>query len=104
MSTSLGTNLGAKLSAATTIYLTDGTFALLVTCNTTPETQAGVYQVGCMLIKTDDGTLYQNTGTTASPVWTANGTGARGSQGSQGTQGSIGPTGPQGSQGSQGTG
>lgn len=100
MSTSLGTNLGAALSSVTTIYLTDGDFAILVTANTTPETQAGVYQKGCLCIRTDNGTLYSNTGTTASPSWTVNGVGA---QGSMGSQGSLGPTGPQGTQGTQGS-
>ncbi len=108
----IGSNFGTPISSHTTGYLTDPTnLFILVTCDTTPETtQLGTYQVGCLLIRTDNGTMYQMTGTTANPSWSANGTGARGSQGSAGSLGSTGATGPtgppgsQGSQGSQGTG
>ena len=96
MSTLLGLNTGSALSAVTTIYLTDTTnLAILVTANTTAETQAGVYQKGCLLIRTDAGTLYSNTGTPASPSWTLNGTGV-GATGVTGTTGVTGPTGPTG--------
>jgi hypothetical protein len=81
-----GTNFGVSISTVTSVYFTDGTgLALLVTVNTTPETtQAGTYQKGCIAIRTDNGTMYQMTGTTASPSWTVNGVG------------SVGPTGPTG--------
>jgi len=80
-----GINPGWPISADTTVYVEDSTgLALVVTCDTTPETQAATYQVGCLCIRTDNGTLYQMTGTTASPSWTINGVG------------SVGPTGPTG--------
>lgn len=63
---------------------------MLVSCDTTPETQANVYQVGCILINITDGTTYVNTGTSASPTWTLNGVGA---VGPTGYTGYIGPTG-----------
>lgn len=105
MATSLGVNYGSALSAATTVYLTDGDgLALLVTCNTTPETsQANVYQKGCLCLRTDNGTLYSMTGTSASPSWTVNGvgtvgaTGTTGVTGVTGVTGATGPTGPTGS-------
>jgi len=111
---SAGSNFFTSISSITDIALTgsDG-LAYFAKCNTTPETIAGVFGVGCLMIRTDNGSQYQNTGTTASPIWSLNGTGARGSQGSmgslgstgpQGTQGTQGSIGPQGSQGSQGTG
>lgn len=102
----LGTNLGVPITSHTTGYLTDANnLFLLVTCDTTPETSGleNVFAPGCLLIRTDSPSFYQNTGTAASPSWTANGTGARGSQGSMGTQGSLGVTGPQGTQGTQGS-
>ena len=107
-----GTNFFTALpgSSHTTIALTDSNgFAMLAACDTTPETQADTYQKGCLLIRTDTGTLYQNTGSTSSPTWTVNGVGATGAtgstgpQGSQGTQGSLGATGAQGTQGTQGS-
>jgi hypothetical protein len=96
MSTDLGVNFGSKLSTATTVYLTDpNKLAILVSCNTTAETQANVYQIGCILIRTDNGATYTMTGTSASPSWTLNGTGAAGATGPTGYTGptSTGPTG-----------
>lgn len=107
MSTSLGVNFGSALSSHTSIHLTDvNRLAILVTCDTTPETQANVYQIGCLLIRTDTGALYSMTGTSASPSWTANGTGATGSTGPTGITGPTGPatgvTGPTGATGPTG--
>ncbi len=80
-----GTGVFTPISAHTNVGLVDPSgLALLVTCDTTAETQASVYSIGCILIRTDNGTQYQNTGTVASPVWTLNGVG------------SVGPTGPTG--------
>lgn len=53
-------------------------------CSGVPATTANVYEKGCVMLRTDNGTMYQNTGTLASPSWTLNGTGA------------VGPTGPLG--------
>ena len=104
MSTSLGVNFGSALSSATTVHLTDpNRLAILVTCNTTPETQANVYQIGCLCLRTDNGSLYLMTGTSASPSWTLNGTGATGATGPTGSQGPTGPgTGAQGPTGPTG--
>jgi len=66
---------------------------MLVSCDTTPETQAATYQVGCILIRTDNGTLYSMTGTTASPSWTLNGVGSVGPTGATGYSGYTGRTG-----------
>ncbi len=92
-----GINPGTPISAATTVYVTDSTgLALLVTCNTTPETtQTSTYQTGCICLRTDNGSLYTMTGTPASPAWTLNGTGAAGATGPTGYTGpsSTGATG-----------
>lgn len=95
-----GINPGSPISEHTTVYVTDSSgLALLVTCDTTPETtQTGTYQVGCILIRTDNGTWYAMTGSTASPSWTVNGVGAVGPTGPTGYSGYTGPsvTGPTG--------
>lgn len=97
MSTTLGVNYGSPLSTHTNIYLTDPNgLALFVTCDTTPETQANVYQIGCILLQVTSGALYSMTGTSASPSWTANGTGATGATGTTGVTGPTGATGPTG--------
>ncbi|MES2006912.1 MAG: hypothetical protein V4436_02255 [Patescibacteria group bacterium] len=97
MAIQVGTGLFTPYSAHTNVALLDpNNLAMLVSCDTTPETQAGVYQVGCLLIRTDNGTQYQNTGTTAIPVWTLNGTGAAGATGPTGYTGNLGPTGATG--------
>ena len=81
----IGSNFFTPISAATKIAFADQNgLALFGVVNTTPETQANTYSKGCLLIRTDNGTLYQNTGTSASPSWTVNGVGA------------VGPTGPLG--------
>lgn len=68
----LGTNLFAEVTGHTDVCLTDESgLAVLAKCDQAGEVQADTYQVGCLLIRTDNGTLYQNTGTVASPVWTA---------------------------------
>ena len=87
-----GTNFATTLpgSTVTKIVLTDDTgLAILALANTTGETTAGTYQIGCLLIRTDAGTLYQNTGTVAIPVWTVNGTGASGASGASGVSGAT---------------
>ena len=40
--------------------------------NGTSGTGAGFAGKGSLLLRTDNGTLYQNTNTTASPTWTLN--------------------------------
>lgn len=69
--------------------------AIIVLCDTVPETQANTYGLGCFLIRTDNGTIYSMTGTVASPSWTVNSPGA-GATGTTGTTGVTGPTGPTG--------
>ncbi len=96
MSTDLGVNYGSALSAATTVILTDtNKLAVFVTCNTTPETQANIYQKACLCLRTDNGTIYQMNGTSASPSWTLNST-VTGTTGPTGATGPTGPTGPTG--------
>lgn len=47
--------------------------AMLAKCTGTPPTTANVFEHGCLITQTDSGTgvkaVYQNTGTSASPVW-----------------------------------
>ncbi len=96
MAAQAGTGLFTPISAHTNVALTDpNNLARLVSCDTTPETQANVYQKGCILIRTDDGTTYVNTGSSAAPAWTLNGVGAVGPTGYTGYTGptSTGPTG-----------
>lgn len=49
-------------------------YTLLATCTGTPPTTAGVFQHGCIMIQTNSTTgttaQYENTGSSASPVWT----------------------------------
>ncbi len=89
-----GSNFFVPISSVTMIAFTDSNgLAYFATCNTTPETQTNQYQTGCMMIRTDNGTWYSNTGTPASPSWTLNGTGATGATGPTGYTGFTGFTG-----------
>ena len=63
-------------------------------CQGVPAATAGYFVKGCLIQDITNGTLYQNTGTTASPTWTANGTGATGATGPAGATGPTGYTGP----------
>lgn len=83
-----GTNFFWSISSVTDVALTgsDG-LVYLAKCNTTPETTANVFGVGCMMIRTDNGTWYCNTGTSASPSWTLNGVGSVGPTGATGYTG-----------------
>lgn len=58
-------NLGGDVYVVTTdetpVDYTDGT---------PPATGEGVYGTGTLLIFTDDGTVYRNSGTKAQPAWT----------------------------------
>ncbi len=94
----IGANFAAPISSHTTGFLTDANnLFILVTCDTTPETtQANVYQKGCLCIRTDNGTIYSMTGTSASPSWTVNGTGATGPTGPTGYTGYTGGIGATG--------
>ena len=95
-----GTNFGALLSDGVTAILTNATIVSgndsgAVVLGTSPgavPTTANTYAPGCLIIRLDTTTLYQNTGTTASPSWTLNGTGT-GATGPTGYTGAIGPTG-----------
>jgi len=57
---------------------------------------ANLFALECLLQDLDGSAVYQNTGTVASPAWTAIGTGAAGSTGPTGYTGYTGPVGPTG--------
>lgn len=89
-----GTNFFVAISAITDSALVDSNgLVVFAKCNSVPETTAGIYSPGALMIRTDTPSLYQNTGTTASPVWTINGTGAAGATGPTGYTGLTGYTG-----------
>jgi hypothetical protein len=73
--------------------VTDG-----VMSTTVPTNQASVFAPGCTIRRTDNGNLYRNSGTAASPSWTVVGTGPTGSTGPTGASG-TGPTGATGATG-----
>lgn len=94
MAAGAGTGLFTPISAHTNIALVDPNgLALLASCDQSGETQADVYQKGCLLIRTDNGTWYVNSGTSASPTWTLTGTGSVGATGYTGYTGTTGYTG-----------
>lgn len=107
-----GTNLFSLLSDGASAALTNGTTisvndtgaVVLASCPGVPPTTSGLYIKGALMIRTDNGTLYQNTGTIASPTWTVNGVGAQGPTGPTGYTGPAvtGPTGYTGFTGPQG--
>ena len=108
-----GTNLWSTLSDSQEACLTysdgdatgnQGQAVIFAKCSGVPATTANIYGKGCVMIRTDNGTMYQNTGTLASPTWTLNGSGATGPTGPQGPTGYTGPsiTGPTGYTGPQG--
>jgi hypothetical protein len=93
MPSPVGTNFFTPLPGSThtsIAFVDQNGLAMSATCDTTPETQANVYQKGCILQRTDTGGVYQNTGTSASPTWTLNQT----ATGPTGLTGPTGPTGP----------
>ena len=88
-----GTNFGVVLSSVMTGWFGEVNKGyLFVTANTTPEATANLFQKGCICLETTAGTLYQNTGTFASPTWSVNGTGASGASGASGSSGVSGAT------------
>ena len=107
-----GTNFGALLSDGATAYLTnadgvsgnDTGAVIFATCPGAAPTTANIYAPGCLMIRLDTKATYQNTGTTASPTWTLNGTGGTGGTGPTGATGGTGtgPTGPTGATGPTG--
>lgn len=69
-----GTSLSSAATSTLNISLTnDAGFALLADCVGTPPTTASLFAHGCIINQTDSGAgnpaIYENTGTTASPVW-----------------------------------
>lgn len=98
MAISEGTNLFTPISSITSVALTDANgLAMLASTTTTPATTANTFQKGCLMIRTDNGTVYQNTGTSASPTWSINNVGVTGPTGATGPgTGATGPTGPTG--------
>ena len=74
MGSPVGTGLAGKLSSDTFIdFIDDSRFALHAHGTGTPPTTASIFQHGCVYVKTDSGSgvkaRYENTGTTAVPVW-----------------------------------
>jgi hypothetical protein len=66
-----GTNLFTPVTSSLKIALTETSgLAMLVSADAALPTTASTFQIGCLGIRTDNGTLYQNTGTVAVPVWT----------------------------------
>ena len=101
-----GSNFGSTLSDGSTAYLTnadgvsgnDTGAVIFASCPGAAPATANIYAPGCLMIRLDTKALYQNTGTTASPTWTLNGTGtgATGGTGGTGATGATGATGPTG--------
>jgi hypothetical protein len=70
-----GTSFSTIAKSATNISLTDGNgYGLFGDCTGAPDTSAGLYQHGCIMVRSDTSTgtvaVYQNTGSVAVPVWT----------------------------------
>ncbi len=76
-----GTNLFSPVSSVADAALVDSTnvannqgLVYFAKCTGVPATTANLYAHGCLMNRTDSGTgvaaLYQNTGSSASPVWT----------------------------------
>lgn len=70
----VGTDYSTLLLGTTYVSLTDSSnLAILANCTGTPDTTAGLYQHGCLMMQTDSGTgsnaIYQNTGSSAVPAW-----------------------------------
>lgn len=76
-----GTNLLTPISSTCSVALSGSVMnsegnqlAMLAVCTGTPPATANVFEHGCLMNQTDSGTgtnaLYQNTGSSASPVWT----------------------------------
>jgi len=70
-----GSNFFSKVSDTLEIALTDATgLAVLARCLGAAPTPANVFQHGCLILRVDSGdgvgAMYQNTGTSAVPVWT----------------------------------
>lgn len=72
-----GTDLFSRLTATTQSGLTrqNGTLIMYATGTGTIDTTANTYEHGCIMVMRDTATgvnaLYQNTGSSAVPVWTA---------------------------------
>jgi hypothetical protein len=74
----------AKGDSTVVAFITDGNgYVVFGKCTTVPSTKAG-YAVGCILIKTDNGTLYQNTGSKTSCTFTQRTVGVSGYSGYSG--------------------
>lgn len=68
----VGTSFSTKAVATTNISFTDKNgYGIFGDCTGTPDTTAGLYQVGCLMVRTDGSgnSVYQNVGTLASPSW-----------------------------------
>jgi len=70
----MGSNLFTKVTDTLDVALNDNArLAYLAKCTGVPPTTAGIFNHGCMIIREDSGaaakSVYENTGTTAAPVW-----------------------------------
>ena len=107
-----GTNLFVAISSTCWVALTEQEGqsgsngneqpAMLAKCDGVPPVTTRVFGVGCLMQRTDNGSLYTNTGTFVTPIWTLAGTGALGSTGYTGYTGYTGPGGAASSTGSTG--
>lgn len=69
------TNFPTPISSTCTVLLGSANgLAVQASCTGTPPTDANIFEHGCLMYKTDGSAassgVYQNTGTSASPVWT----------------------------------
>ncbi len=66
------TNFPTKVTSTCDALLGDRTgLAIVAQCTGTPPTTANVFAVGCLMQQSDGTNVgYENTGTSASPVWT----------------------------------
>jgi len=69
-----GTNIKSQISSTLWFReIDENGLALSGVCTGVPPTTAGLFQHGCLIIRTDSGTgnkaVYENTGSTASPSW-----------------------------------
>lgn len=120
-----GTNFYTPISATCWVALTEQEGqssanrneqpAMLAKCIGVPPVTTLTFGVACIMQRVDDGSIYTNTGTFITPVWTLNGTGGAGATGptgftgasgaatNTGATGFTGPTGPTGYTGPAGS-
>ncbi len=98
-----GSNFYSPISSTCDVAFIDSDGkAYYAKCVGAPPTTANVFAEGCQMIRSDNGTLYQNTGSFAAPTWTLNDVGGIGPTGPTGYTGPTGPTGYTGPTGDTG--